>query len=186
MRTQPMKPEMKTILLPVFLVCMSVLLVGCGKQSIQLDQGWSSPVKVTESQDGLERSGSFVKWHDTVILLKDQYDRSANTSKYSVMVCNNDSSNSWTPWPLSVFLGGYNLYASAFDRVNDRIMLEQGHIESNQLQMSTVFLRITNNSGLQIEAERKWMADKKSLFGETRLNAGLTEYNEPGHAARPP
>jgi hypothetical protein len=185
MRTTPMKHTAKTVISLVFQVGIVVFLVGCGKQPVQLDRSWSSPVKVTESQDGLARSGSFDKWHDTIIFLKDQYDRSTDTSTYSVMVYNNDSSKSWTQWPSSALRGGYNLYASAFDRVSDRIMFEQGHIKNNQLQMSAAFLRITNNNGFQIEAEREWMADKKSLLGETRLNAGLTEYNEPGQKAWP-
>lgn len=168
-----MKHAIKTILLLVFPIGIVVFLVGCNRQPIQLAQGWTPPVKVTESQDGLERSGNFYKWHDMIILLKDQYDRSANASTYSVMVCNNSSSNFWTQLPLSVLLGGYNLYASTFDQASDRIMLGQGHIENDQLQMSAIFLGITNNRGFQIEVERKWTADVKALFGNTDPRVGL-------------
>ena len=39
----PMKRTIKTILLLVFLINIGVFLVGCSKQPIQLDRGWTSP-----------------------------------------------------------------------------------------------------------------------------------------------
>jgi hypothetical protein len=180
-----MKLEIKTILLLVFFAGVGVLLGGCGKQPVQLDQGWSSPVKIADSQEGTSGSGNLYKWHDTLILMNERQEWLPHSSICSSSICSmlirkNDPSNSWTQLPPIRVPGYYAFYCPAFDQASDRIMFEGGSVESNQLHMSAIFVRMTASRGIQVEAERKSMVDKKSLFGETGPNVTL---NNPYYGA---
>ena len=46
-----------------------LLLTGCSKAP-QLDQGWSAPIKVTDSKDSLVGGVNLYKWQSTVIALQ--------------------------------------------------------------------------------------------------------------------
>jgi hypothetical protein len=157
MRVIRMKRLKRISLLAGFLVCIVLFLVGCNKQANQVAQGWTLPVSVTASQQADVGGGDLYKWHDTIILLKEQ----------SIMSRNNNPNNSWTQLPLSGVPDGYAFYCPALDQASGRIMFEQGFIENDQLMMSAIFVRFTGSRGLQVEAERKWTMDQKSLFGET-------------------
>jgi hypothetical protein len=172
-----MKHMKRTSLLAGLLAGTVMFLVGCGKQDVRLDQGWSPPVKVTESQDGLDGSVDVYKWHDTIILLQERYDWSAKSSTCSVLIRNSDPSNTWTRLSLPDVSRGYLFHLPAMDPVNGRIMFERGYTENDKLLMSAIFVRITGNGGIKVEAERKWTTDQKSLLGETPPNVHI---NEPG------
>jgi hypothetical protein len=170
-----MKRTIKMILLLVVLIWVVVFLVGRIRWPIQLDQGWSPPVAVTSTENGFHGGGDLYKWHDTLILVQSRYDWSSKSSSCSIMVRNNDSSNSWTQLPISDVPGDCAFYSPALDQTNDRIMFERGHAESNQLHLGAIFLRVPINGRIQIEAERKWTMDKKSLFGETGPNVTMND-----------
>jgi hypothetical protein len=178
-----MKNAIKPMLSLVFLMGIIVFLVGCSRQPIQLAQGWTPPVRVTDSQEGESAGVDLYKWRDTIMLLQERYDWSAKSSTRSIMIRSSDQSNSWTRLPFPDTSRGYAY--PALDPTNGRIMFEQGRVENDQVMMSAIIVRVTGNGEIQVEYERKWMVDKKSFFGETRLNAGLTEYNEPGQRAWP-
>ena len=171
-----MKRIIKTIFLLVVLVWIVVFLAGRVRWTIQLAQGWTPPVKVTESQDGLDGSVDLYKWRDTIILLQGRYDWSAKSSTCSILIRNSDPSNSWTRLPLPDVSRGYLFGRPALDPTNGRILFEQGFIENDQLEMSVILVRMTGSGRVEVEAERKWTTDKKTLFGETQsINVRLTE-----------
>jgi len=178
-----MKPDKNTILLLIILVVIVAFFVGRVRRPVQLAQGWTPPVRVTDSQNADVGGGDLYKWHDTLILLKDQYNRGAKSSTCSVMIRNNDASNSWTQLPGSGVSGGYAFCRSALDLADDRALFTEGYIENDQLFMRAVFVRMTGSGGIQVEAERKWTMDQKSLFGETGPNV---KFNGPsGRLDRP-
>jgi hypothetical protein len=170
-----MKNMKSTSLLAGFLAGTVIFMVGCGKQAIQLDQGWSAPIKVTDSQEGESAGVDLYKWRDTIILLQERYDWSAKSSTRSIIIRSSDPSNSWTRLPFPDISRGYAY--PALDPTNGRIMFEQGHTENDQLMMSAIIVRMIGNGGIQIEAERNWITDQKSFFGETPPNVHM---NEPG------
>ena len=170
-----MKRTIKTILLLIVLVWIVVFLVGRIRWPIHLDQGWSPPVSVTSTESGFGGGGDLYKWHDTLILLQSRYDWPSKSSTCSIIVRNNDSSNSWTQLPISGVPGDCAFYSPTLDQANDRIMFERGYIESNRLQMGAIFLRLTANNRIQVEAEREWTRDQESLLGRTGTNVTLNE-----------
>jgi hypothetical protein len=147
---------------------------GCSEQPPQLDQGWTRPVSITSTEDADAGGGNLYKWRDTLILLKDQYDRSTKSSTCSIMIRNKDSSNSWTQLPPLNVPSEHAFFYPTFDEAHDRIIFERGHIENDQLLMSAIFARISESGRIQVEAEKKWTIDKKSLFGVTGTNVQLT------------
>ena len=170
-----MKLDKNTILLLIILVVIIAFWVSHIKRPIPLDQGWAPPVRVTDSQNADVGGGDLYKWHDTLILLKDQYDRGAKSSTCSAMIRNHDSSNSWAQIPISDVPGDCAFYCPAFDEANNRIVFERGYIESNQLHMGAVFIHMTANGRTQVEAEREWTRDQESLLGKTDHNVTLND-----------
>lgn len=176
-----MKLDKKTILLLLLLVGIVAFWVSRIRWPIPLDQRWSQPIAVTGTQSADMGSGDLYKWHDTLILMQGRYDYSSKSSTCSIMIRNNDSSNSWTQIPISGVPGDCAFYCPAFDQTNDRIMFERGYIESNQLHMGAVFIHMIENGRIQVEVERKWTRDQESLLGKTSPNVTL---NDPAIIAR--
>jgi hypothetical protein len=94
------------------------------------------------------------------------------------MIRNDDSSNSWTQLPLSGVPSGYAFYCPTIDQANSRMLFDQSYSENDLLEMNALFIRMTKNGEVQVEAERKWKVDKKSLFGETGPNVKLAYSSE--------
>jgi hypothetical protein len=170
-----------TIFILIILVAIIWYAVSHIKWPIALDQGWSQPVAVTGTQSADMGGGDLYKWHDTLMLVQGRYDYSSKSSTCSIMIRNNNSSNSWTQIPISDVPGDCAFYCPAFDEANNRILFERGYIESNQLQMGAVFIHMTANGRAQVEAERKWTRDQESLLGKTGPNVTL---NDPAIIAR--
>ena len=170
------------------LLLSSVLFAGCGKQAVQLAEGWTPPVKVTDSQNALDGGGDLYKWHDRLILMNERQDwvphsSICSSSTCSMLIRNNDSSNAWTQLPAIQVSGYYAFYCPTFDIANDRIMFQGGRVDDNQLQISVVFVRMTASHGIQIEPEKKWTTDAKTLFGGSQsVDVRLTE--RPGTSGR--
>jgi hypothetical protein len=159
----------------ILLVGIVAFWVSRTRWPIPLDQGWSQPIAVTGTQSADMGGGDLYKWHDTLMLLRDRYDYSGKSSTCSTMIRNKDSSNSWTQIPISDVPGDCVFAFPAFDEANDRIMFERGYIESNQLHMGAVFIHMTENGRIQVEAERKWTRDQESLLGKTGPNVTLND-----------
>jgi hypothetical protein len=173
-----MKHDKNTVLLLIILIGIVWLLINRVShvtRPIPVDHSWLPPVIVTSTENGFHGGGDLYKWHDTLILLQSRYDWSSKSSTCSIIVRNNDSSNAWNLLPLSDVPGDCAFYSPAFDQTNDRIMFERGYIESNQLQMGAIFVRMNANSRIQIEAEREWTRDQESLLGKTGTNVTLNE-----------
>jgi hypothetical protein len=179
-----MKPDKNTILLLIILVGIVWLLINRVSHTtrpIPVDNGWSQPIAVTGTQSADMGGGDLYKWHDTLMLVQDRYDYSSKSSTCSIMIRNNDSSNSWAQILVSDVPGDCVFAFPALDEANDRIMFERGYIESNQLYMGAVFTHMTPNGPIKVEAERKWTRDQESLFGKTGPNVTL---NYPATIAR--
>jgi hypothetical protein len=171
-----MKLDKNTILLLILLIGIVWVVtnhVSHAARPISVDHGWSPPVSVASTENGFDGGGDLYKWHDTLILIQSRYDWSSKSSTCSIIVRNNDSSNSWTQLPISGVPGDCAFYSPALDQANDRIMFERGYIESNRLQMGAIFLRLTANNRIQVEAERIWTMDQESLLGRTSTNVTL-------------
>jgi hypothetical protein len=173
-----MKLDKNTILLLFLLIGIGWFMINRVShvtRSIPVDDGWSPPVSVASTENGVAGGGGLYKWHDTLILVQSRYDWSSKSSTCSIIVRNNEPSNSWTQLPISGVPGDCAFYSPALDQANDRIMFERGYIESNRLQMGAIFLRLTVNNRIQVEAERTWTMDQESLLGRTSTNVTLNE-----------
>ena len=148
---------------------------GCRKPSTSLDQGWSAPVTVTQSKDGLMGGVVLHKWNKAIIALQG---RDENAAKCFVM---DSMNNSWSEAPLVGVPEGYFWNRPAIDRANDKAFFQHGYIENNQLVMSVILGRMTANGNLAMRdvTEMKWITETKTLFGEARSNFRLSERNEP-------
>jgi hypothetical protein len=68
-------------------------------------------------------------------------------------------------------------YEPGFDAANDRILLQQGVMENDQLSMELYMVSLSGNGRARIGVERRFAKDKRTFFGATDQNARL---NEPG------
>jgi hypothetical protein len=170
-----MKHHINAILLGILAIGIVAFYISHIRWPIPLDQGWSQPIAVTGTQNADAGGGNLYKWHDTLMLVQDRYDYSTKSSTCSIIIRNTDFSNSWTQLPVSDIPGDCTFYCPAFDQTNDRIMFERGYIENNQLQMGAVFIHMTANGRIQIEAERRWTRNQESLLGKTSPNVTLND-----------
>ena len=148
-------------------VCTVVLVVGCTKQAGEIVQGWSKPIKVTDSKDGLVDGVNLYKWHSTIIALQGLDDRSARC-----FLMNSDA-GSWTEVQITGIPHGYFWAEPEIDQSNDRALFEQGHIETNQLVMKVLTGRMTDQIAFQDVVEMKWVTGKQVLFGKTSQNVSM-------------
>jgi hypothetical protein len=166
-----MKYAVKMILAVIVLLWIVIFAAGRMGRRIQLDHDWSAPVAVAATQNAEAGGGDLYKWHDTLMLMDEQQDWLphsviCSSSTFSIKIRKNDPSNSWTQLTPEQFQGFYALYAPALDPANDKIMFGGGYIESNDLHMSTVFLRMDRDDKIQVETEKTWVNDQESLLGK--------------------
>lgn len=152
-----------------------VLSIGCRKPkpSTPLDQGWSAPVTITQSKNGLVGRVVLYNWRNTIIALQGQDD---NSAKCFVM---SSGDNPWAEASLTGVPPGYSWDTPAIDKTSDRVFFQQGYLENDQLVMSVIIGRLTANGNLAMRdvTEKKWLTDKKSLLGETQPNVRLNRPN---------
>lgn len=171
MRAIPMKHTKRTSLLAGVLICAAMLLVGCSEQAIPLAQGWSPPTTVTASKSGLVDGVELYKWNGSIIVLQGLDDGS---SRCFLM---NRNSNSWSEASLTGIPHGYLWAYPATDQASDKVFFEQGYMENDQLVMNVLVGRMNGGMAVQGVMEKKWLVDKKTLFGDTGSNVRL---NDPG------
>ncbi|HVU09390.1 MAG TPA: sialidase family protein [Verrucomicrobiae bacterium] len=83
------------------------------------------------------------------------------------------NSNSWNEVSLTGVPLGYLWAYPAIDQASDEVFFEQGYIENEQLIMNVLVGRMSGNLAVQDVMEKKWLTDKKTLFGETGSNVQL-------------
>jgi len=81
---------------------------------------------------------------------------------------------SWREQPLTNVAKQYT-FKPTVDQSGGRMLFDQSYVEKQRLEMNALFARMTKNGEFQIEAERKWTVDKKTLFGETSSTVLLGE-----------
>ena len=157
--------------MPGLLVGAVLILVGCGKQADQLAQGWSPPIRITDTKDSLVGGVLLYKRHNALFALQPQ----DNMSAKCFLLNSNDSS--WTEVPLSGVPSGYFWYRPGMDEDSDRVCFEKSYLENDQLVMPVLVGQMTASGGLAVRevTERQWLTDTKSLFGTTRPNVTLSE-----------
>lgn len=155
-----------TVLVSCFLVGTGVFFVGCSRQ-VALAQGWSAPIKVTDSQSGLGRGIILYKWQNTIIGLEGQDDWSAR------VFLMNPNASSWAEVQMTGVPRGYLWAYPAIDQSSDKMFFEQGYIENDKLIMNVLLGRMTGSMAVRDAVEKKWLTDKKTLFGETGSNVWL-------------
>jgi hypothetical protein len=145
-----------------------ILCAGCHKQSVSLDQGWTTPTVVTSSIDSLASGTDLHKTLSKAIALQWQ-----DTSEKSFILARNEGGgNSWKEVSSQGIPQGYSIPPTV-DQSGGRIVFPKDHTASNQMTISILFARLNENGAIQIETERKWMKDKQSFFGATGTNVSL-------------
>jgi hypothetical protein len=142
------------------------LLTGCCKR-IEDANGWSTPYKVTETQEGLGWIMPY-KLGDTMIALAPMSDGSSKGLLLNAATLS-WSKLSFTGLPSDVVTD------PGIDEISGRIIFQQGYTEAEKLFVRLFFVRPTSNGELQLEAERKWSLDKDSIFGSTGSNVRFAE-----------
>jgi hypothetical protein len=153
------------------LTCASLLQIGCGKSTDQLDPKWTSPVAVSSSLGGL--GGAIVphKFQDTLIGVEVLHGGAAN-----LYFLNRDA-NSWFQSHVAGTpdAGGwcYLWGAAAIDPQTEKVLLPQGYAENEKLVMKVLLGTITERGALRDSTERTWLTDKETLLGEIGPNVKL-------------
>jgi hypothetical protein len=149
------------------LLCTIGFLVGCSRQDVQLDKSWSPPITVTASKSGLVGGVELYKWNGTTLVLQGLDDR---RSRCFLM---DHSNHSWVEASLSGVPPGYLWAYPTIDQNSDKVFFEQGYMENDQLIMNVLVGHMDDRVAVQDAIERKWLTDKKTLFGETGSNVQL-------------
>ena len=149
----------------------ALILAGCGKQADPLAQGWSPPVRITNTKDSLVGGVVLHKWHNAVFALQPQ----DNMQAKCFLLSSND--NSWAEVPLTGVPKGYFWYRPGMAEDSDKVCFEKSYLENDKLVLATLAGQMTVNGGLAVReaSEKQWVSDTKSLFGTTRPNVILTE-----------
>jgi hypothetical protein len=161
----------KNSLLAGFLIGICIIVVGFGKQSIPVAQGWSSPTTVTGTKGGLMGGICVYKWQDTIIVLQEL---DGGSAKCFTMA---GHSNFWREAQLIGVPHGYLLAYPATDQTGDKVFFEQGYMENDQLVMKVLVGRLTDGAAVRDATEIQWITDKKTLFEKAPPNIRL---NNPG------
>ena len=161
-----------------------LLLDGCSKAP-QLDQGWTSPIKVADSKDSLVGDVILQKWHSTIIMFLGLDPAIARdvSARCFLMDSSSDNSNSWTEVQLTGVPQGYIWAYPAIDQAGDKVFFEQGYTENDQVVMNVLVGHMAGRIAVRDVVERRWITDKKTIFGETGPNMRL---NDPGKRDRLP
>jgi len=160
---------MKSIL--NLLVCVPILLIGCGKQVVPLGQGWALPTEVAHSKDGLVGGVDLYKWQNTIMVLQEL---DGGSAKCFTMAGN---SNTWREVKLVGIPHGYLWAYPAIDQTGDKVFFEQGYMENDQLVMKALVGRLTDGTAVRDATEIQWITDKNTLFEKAPPNIRL---NDPG------
>jgi hypothetical protein len=162
----PMKNINRTIL-AILLACTNLMLIGCSnKPPDQLDQKWTPPVAVSASENGVCDWFYLHKCQDTIIGIRPLRGGSGQC------LFLNRTNNSWSELSLT---GDYTWGYAAIDRKNKQMLVPMGYAENEQLVMNALIGTISESVGLRDITEKKWITDKKTLFGETGSNVRLNE-----------
>src|SRR6185295_17463128 len=112
-----MKHLKRTSLLTGFLICTVSFSAGCSKKAIPLAEGWSPPVKITDSDNGLSGGVLLYKWHDTILGWQSLSDGSAKC------LLQKRDNNSWSEGLLTGLPPKAYVYPS-LDQANDTAFFE--------------------------------------------------------------
>lgn len=159
-------------IISVFLGCIVLMLgVGCKKRDFSLDSSWSSPIKITESEDSLGGGISLYKWQGKIVALQPQPDGIARC--YLL----NTTYNTWMEASLTGVPRGYLWYRPSTDENGKRVFFDASYMENDLLVIIVLVgsLEIGDRLSLKDATERKWLVDVKSLFGKSLPNVRLTE-----------
>lgn len=166
-----MKHMKSTSLLAGFLASAVVLSFGCSKQADQPDQGWTPPVAVTSSIDSLAGGVALRKCFDGIIALQTMRDMSVRCFVLRKIVGN---SNSWVAVPFPN-LPQLSWVIPTVGQSDGRIFFPRSRATNNQLMVGAFFTDIAKDGKVKSEADRKWVVDRKTFFGETGTNVSLNE-----------
>lgn len=143
-------------------------LIGCSKR-VEKAEGWATPNKVTETQEGLGWITPY-RWRDTLIALAPMRSGPPRCFLFK------PDQRSWS----EILLPGFPSDIVAFpgiDEADGRIMLQQGYTESERLFLNLFIVRLAVSGTIQVEAKRTWSIDEQSLFGDMAPNV---RFSEPG------
>src|SRR5438445_11448204 len=112
-----MNLTMKGILSALFILLLSV---GCSGQSSYLARGWTPPVKVADSEEGLSGGLFQHKWHGTIIAWQSLRDGSARCFLL------NRNNNTWSERRVEGLPPETASYP-AIDQASDIVLFHQGY-----------------------------------------------------------
>jgi len=165
-----MKPITHQVFLWLALLTSNMMFfVGCGRQAIQHDNGWMSPITVTGTKGGLMGGICVYKCQNTIIVLQGLDDGTARC------FLQNLSSNSWSETQFSGVPKGYFGAYPTISNDGRNAFFEQGYMENEQLVMSVLVgsISVAGNVTVRDATEKQWVTDKKTLLGEIGSNATL-------------
>jgi len=164
-----MKRMHQVVWLSAVLVSAALLAMGCNKQSNRIDQGWTAPIAVAASNEGL--AGWFIlhRYQDTIVGVTQRRSAEAQVLTFD------SAKNSWRELPVSGIPGNYPWAYAAIDQQTQRILLADGFAEREQFTMKILTGTIVENSGIQNMIERNWITDKDTLLGKTSSSVSLTD-----------
>jgi hypothetical protein len=131
--------------------------------AVRLAEGWSQPVKVTDSKDSLVGGVILHQWHGSLVAFQGHDDLSARGFLM-------ESNMSWKEVSLTGVPREYRWSRPTFDDASESVFFQQGYLENERLFMSVLVGRCFANANVGDVTEIKWTADKNALFGTTGTN----------------
>lgn len=147
------------------LVGVVAMFTGCDRQANQLDQGWTPPVKMTDSFENLVGGVELYKFRDTIMCLQ-SLEKGTNKCLFL-----NRTNDSWIE--SSITVPKEYVFWGTVDQINKKLLFQDEHME-NQHQVTKILIgTLTDNIGLRDVKEKELVEDKQSFFGETGTNVQL-------------
>ena len=119
----------------------------------------------------------FYRYKNSILALQGQKNKSA---KGFLMNPQTATNNSWTEVLFTGVPTGYLWTYPTLDQIGDRVLFGRAYMENDQLVMSVLIGRMAGGVAVRDAVEKKWLTDKKSLFGDTGSNVRLSWLHKPG------
>ena len=170
---------MKTTVLIFSALIVTVFLVGCGKHIGRVAAGWSVPLRIAESIDGLGGRIDPYKFGNAIVGFEPMRE---GTAKCFIW---NSRNASWFEVPLTHLPGKHDwVYPLVQDQAG-AIYFPEAYTEDDRLTVNMFGIRMAGNDQFEVAGQRKWTKEKEEFFGTTDPNVHLNEVGKRGGAFCP-
>src|ERR1035441_3773705 len=160
----------------ILLVWVTPVLVGCGKHMDHVAAGWSVPLRIAESIDGLGGRIDPYKFGNAIVGFEPMRTGAAKGFLW------NSRNASWVEVPLTHLSGNHSwVYPLVQDQAG-ALYFPEAYTEDDRLTVNLFGIRMAGNDQFEVTSQRKWTKEKEELFATNDPNAHLNEVGKRGGA----